>query len=268
MKERQEMNDLSLYLPELRGAFSGRKFFAKGDLRSFYQKRSPALSESAFRRILYALERRDQIIPVEAGVYRFSNGHTTPHVLKKFVPSFSAELHQIAHAVKTEFPYADYLIWETRLIHEFMLHQPGQSRFILETDKEVSESVFNFLNGRFVNRVFLRPDWLTFERYILTRPDSILITPLFTQSPRQKVEDVPTPKLEKILVDVFANEEIFYIFHGEELAHIFEAVFERYQVSQKAIFRYAQRRKMDQKIRQFIQKKTKIQLIQLKEADE
>jgi len=262
------MSELNLFLPELQRAFSGRKFFGKMDLRSFYQKRSPSLSEPAFRRILYTLERRDQIIPVDAGVYRFPNGHTAPHALKKFTPTFSAELRQIDREVKTAFPYAETLIWETLCLHEFMLHQPGQSQVILETEKDVSESVFNFLNARFIGRVFLQPDRLTFERYILPRPDSIVITSLLSQSPHQKVEGVLTPKLEKILVDIFSDEDIFYIFQGEELAHIFEAAFQRYQISQKAIFRYAQRRKMGQKIREFIQKKTKIQLIQLEEADE
>jgi hypothetical protein len=261
------MNEMNLFLPELHSAFSGRKFFGKMDLRSFYQKRSPSLSEPAFRRILYTLERRDQIIPVDAGVYRFPNGHTAPHALKKFTPIFSAELRQIDREVKTAFPYSETLIWETRCLHEFMLHQPDQSQVILETEKDVSESVFNFLNARFIGRVFLQPDRLTFERYILPRPDSIVITSLFSQSPHQKVEGVLTPKLEKILVDIFSDEDIFYIFHGEELVHIFEAAFERYQVSQKAIFRYAQRRKRGQKLRDFLQKKTRIQLIQLDEVN-
>ena len=262
------MSNMNLFLPELRGAFSGRKFFGKADLRNFYQKRAPSLSESAFRRIVYALERRDQIIPVDAGVYRFSNGHNTPHALKKFTPSFSPELRQIDREIKMAFPYAEVLVWETRLLHEFMLHQPGRSQIILETEKDVSESVFNFLNTRWTGRVFLQPDRLTFERYVLPRSDGIVITSLLSQSPHQKVEGVSTPKLEKILVDIFADDDIFYIFHGEELVHIFEAAFDRYQVSQKAIFRYAQRRKLDQKLRDFLQKKTKIQLIQLEEADE
>lgn len=260
------MDAINLLLPELSGAFFGRNFFSKADLRNFYQKRSPSLSEPAFRRILYTLQRRDQIVPVDRGIYRFPNANNILQVLKKFTPSFSNELRQIDQVVKSEFPYADYLVWETRLLHEFMQHQPGQSQVILETDKEVSEAVFNFLNARFLGTVFLQPDRLTFERYILPRSDSIIVTHLYTQAPLQKVEGISTPRLEKILVDVFANEDIFYIFHGEELAHIFETAFEKYQVSQKAIFRYAKRRKIDQKIREFMQKKTKIHLIQPQEA--
>lgn len=262
------MNNINLFLPELRSTFSRRKFLNKADLRKFYQQRSPSLSEPAFRRILYALERYNQIIPVDAGVYCFPDGQNSPHALKKFTPSFSAALRQIEHEVKRAFPYAQTMIWETRLLHEFMLHQPGQSQVILETEKDVSESVFNFLNVRFVGRVFLKPDRLTFERYVLPRPDSIIVTSLLSQAPHQKVEDISTPKLEKILVDIFADQDIFYIFHGEELVHIFEAAFDRYQVSQKTIFRYAQRRKQDQKLRDFLQEKTRIQLIKLEKSNE
>lgn len=255
------MNDMNLFLPELRGAFSGRKFFGKADLRNFYQKRAPSLSEPDFRRILYALERRDQIIPVDAGVYRFSNGYNTPHALKKFTPSFSAELRQVVHEVKTAFPYAEALIWETRLLHEFMLHQPGQIQLILETEKEATESIFNFLQGRFMGKVFLDPDRLTFERYILPLLESIVVTPLLTQIPSQKIDGIATAKLEKILVDVFVDDAIFYVFHGDELVRIFETAFARYRISQKTVFRYAGRRKADQKVRDFIQQKTSIQLI-------
>jgi hypothetical protein len=256
------MNSLNLYLPELRNACSGRMFLDKTDLRNFYQKYSPTLSETAFRRILYALKRQDVIISVDSGVYRLSNGGNSSQGSIKFVPNLSPELCKLYNTIKTAFPYADCLVWETRVLHEFMLHQPGQNQIFLESEKDVVESMFNFLNDRFFGRVFLRPDRLTFERYILPQTDSIIITTLFSQSPHQKVENIPTPKLEKILVDVFANEELFYIFHGEELVHIFEAAFERYKISQKTIFRYAERRKIDQKIRDFIREKTSIILIQ------
>jgi hypothetical protein len=265
-KDGHQMNDLNLFLPELKDAFSGREFFTKADLRDFYQERYSSFSNPTFRRILYTLEKRAVIIPVDSGVYCMPNGNYPSQALKKYVPNFSPELRQLYSMIKTAFPYSNYLVWETSVLHEFMLHQPGQGMKIVETEREVAESAFNFLNRQFSGRVFLHPDRLTFERYIITRSDSIIITTLFSQSPQQKVEDIPTAKLEKILVDVFANEDIFYIFHGEELTHIFETAFERYHVSQKTLFRYAKRRKIDQKIRKFICGTTNIQLIQLEKA--
>ena len=255
------MSELNLHLPELKSALSGRQFFGKAELRNFYQAHSSTLSEQAFRRILYALETRNLILAVDTGVYQLPGDQAQSQKTGPFVPFISAELRQMSAAVKTAFPYAEHLLWETQVLHEFMLHQPGQSQVILETEKDVAESVFNFLHPRYGGRLFLKPDRLTFERYVLPLSQSILVTSLVTQAPQQKVEDISVPRLEKILVDIFADEQIFFVFHGEEMAHIYETAFDRYPVRQKTLFRYAGRRKKDQKIRDFIQRETNIQLI-------
>jgi hypothetical protein len=259
------MEKVNLHIPELKSSFSSQKFFRKADLRDFYRARSGELSEKTFRRILYALVRRHLILRVDAGVYTLDNGQDRSQSLKKFIPAFSPELRELNISVKAAFPYAEYLLWETRALHELMLHQPGRNQIILEVEKEVAESVFNFLNIHYPGKAFLQPDRVTFERYILPYSVSMIVTAMLTQSPHHKVEDILTPKLEKILVDIFADDEIFYVFHGEELVNIFKTAFHRYQISQKAIFRYAKRRKIYRKIRMFIEQKTDIILIQREE---
>ena len=82
----------------------------------------------------------------------------------------------------------------------------------------------------------------------------------------QKVNNIPCPRIEKILVDIYADDEKFYVFQGQELIHIFETVFDRYQISEKALFRYAERRKVGTKLHTFITRKTKIKLLQQSEA--
>jgi len=114
-----------------------------------------------------------------------------------------------------------------------MLHQPGQNQIILETEKDTMESVFNYLNDRHSGKVFLQPDRETFARYILTRTESIIVSNLITQPPHQKVNDIPAPKMEKILVDIFADDDVFYVFQGQELVYIFDAIFERYGLAKK-----------------------------------
>ncbi len=120
---------------------------------------------------------------------------------------------------------------------------------------------FHFLNNRIAGQVFIKPDRLTFERYILPRAETTIVLSRITQPPQLTINGVPYPRLEKILVDVFADIELFYIFHGQELVHIFETAFERYLISEKALFRYAERRR-SAKIREFIHKETQIQLLQ------
>ena len=63
------MEEVKLYFSELKDSLSTQSFFRKTDLRDFYRSRSAELSENAFRRILYALEKRTLIRKIDRGVY-------------------------------------------------------------------------------------------------------------------------------------------------------------------------------------------------------
>jgi len=79
---------------------------------------------------------------------------------------------------------------------------------------------------------------------------------------------VPSPKLEKILVDLFTDEDRFYYFQGAELARIFENAFSAHPISVKTLFRYARRRKASTKLRKFIHEQTQIELPRFVEEKE
>jgi hypothetical protein len=246
---------------KFRNAFSGFQSVQKSDLRNYYNQNSQAATEQSFRRFLYRLEKLQIIAPIGAGVYSFHDQTSLMTTKKKrFLPNWSQELGKLNDVFQNGFPYALYLIWETRVLHEFMILQPGQNFYILETEKDVCISAFDFLSREYSGRAFLDPSRVTMERYVLPQPDSILISRLVTESPKRIVRGIPFPKLEKILVDIFAEEDIFYFFQGDEIAHIYESVFSTYMVSEKTLFRYARRRKVSVKLRQFIRARTQIKL--------
>lgn len=261
--------DPKLHVLELRNAFSCRKSVQKADLRNFYRQHAQVLAEQAFRRILYALEKQHIITPIGAGVYAL-HGALPPQFpeKKQFAPAPSQELEGLNKVIREWFPYIHYLGWETRVLREFMTHQPGQNQIIIETEKDVCESVFNRLSQKYPGRIFLDPDRVTMERYILHQSESIIISRLISQSPKKKANGVPFPRLEKILVDIFADEEKFFVFQGEELVRIFENAFAAYWISEKTLFRYAGRRKVSMKLREFIRNQTQIELTHIQENAE
>jgi hypothetical protein len=112
------------------------------------------------------------------------------------------------------------------------------------------------------------PDRLMMERYLLRQSDNIIISRLITQAPMKIAHGIPFPKLEKILVDLFVDGKKFSFFQGEELMRIFENAFTFYWISEKTLFRYAGRRKVSMKLRQFISKQTHIELSQTQENAE
>ena len=239
--------------------FSNRETVRKVELREFYRLQDPDLTEQAFRRILYSLEKEKLVLPLGAGIYALLN----PSILsnrKKFVPSLSSAAQELSLILQENFPYTQYMIWETNILHEFMTHQPGQSHIILEVEKEACESVFNLLKEQPSRRIFLEPDRVTIERYIINSSESILLLRLITQSPKTKTNGILIARLEKILVDIFADEDRFFTFHGQEMINIFENAFSMYWINTKTLFRYAGRRKVTTRLKNFINTQTQIEL--------
>lgn len=138
------MKDTStqLYFPELKGTFSERVSIAKNELRSFYRIRTQGFNERFFRRVLHALEKEHILVPLGSGMYALKGQEANK---RKFLHSPSKELSSIHQILQKTFPYLDYLCWETRILHEFMTHQPGQNSIIIESEKDSYESVFNRL---------------------------------------------------------------------------------------------------------------------------
>lgn len=254
---------------ELVKAFSRSRSVRRSDLRKLFEQHSQAATDQAFRRFLYRLEKLQVITPAGFGVYAIPDPLSPSEAQKKqFSPTWSPELVHLNDVFWKAFPYARYLLWETRVLHEFMLIQPGQNFSILEVERDACESAFNLMSQDYPGRVFLEPDRETMERYVLPHPDSILVSRLITEAPRRMIHGMPSPKLEKILVDLFTEEDLFYYFQGAELTRIFENAFSTYQVSEKTLFRYARRRKVSQKLQNFIRAQTQIKLPQFMEEKE
>jgi hypothetical protein len=249
-----DTSDLDLFVQ-----FLDRETVCKDELLEFYRSGDPELTERAFRRILYSLEKQGIVLPLGAGVYALSK----PSALNSrsiFAPHLSSTIQELGLFLNEQFPYTQYAIWETSTLHEFMIHQPGSGQIILEVEKSACESVFNRLKEQPSVNAFLEPDKVTIERYISSSPESILVLKLITQSPKVKKNGILFARLEKILVDIFADRDRFFTFHGQELINIFENAFSMYWINTKTIFRYAGRRKATLRLEEFINTRTKIEL--------
>lgn len=246
--------DLDLFVQ-----FSDRETVRKDELHNFYRSRDPGLSEQAFRRVLYSLEKQGIVLPLGAGVYALSKP-STPNSKSIFAPRPSSTIQELGLFLSGQFPYTQYAIWETSTLHEFMVHQPGSGQIVLEVEKDACEAVFNQLKEQPSVSAFLAPDRLTIERYISSSFESILVLKLITQSPKFKKNGISFARLEKILVDIFADDNRFFAFHGQELINIFDNAFSTYWINTKTMFRYAGRRKATDRLEEFINTQTRIEL--------
>jgi hypothetical protein len=149
-----------------------------------------------------------------------------------------------------------------------MVHQPARNLSVLDVEKEATEAIFNHLSDQFPGKVFLDPSREVVENYALRLADSIIVFPMISRSPTRLIQGIPFPLLEKILVDIFVDEDRFFLFHGQELVNIFETAFKTYKISERKLLWYAQRRHAKKQIRKFIIEKTEVHLLQTRETEE
>ena len=122
-----------------------------------------------------------------------------------------------------------------------MLHQPGRFYTVLEVDRDAAESVFYALNDM-GKEVFLNPSQDILNKYVSHSKNPIIIVPLVTEAPVQEVDAFSTCSLEKMLVDIYCDPELFSTFQGAELKRIYQTAFDRYSISISKMLRYADRR--------------------------
>lgn len=191
---------------------------------------------------------------VELGVIqRVGRGVFTLGATINFQPEMNATLIKKYNEIKSNFPFIELCIWNITVINEFSQHQTNRGFDIIETEKDTIESVFYFLKERYAN-VFLDPNRVILEQYVYDIPNAIIIKPLLSESPLQEVKKVNTITIEKMLVDIYCDSDLFVGFQGKEMEIIFSKAFEKYTINTSKMLRYASRRGKREEIAEYTQR--------------
>jgi len=229
--------------------FKGREYFSREELFDFFRYFEPELKEGTFGWRIYDLKNRNIIKPLKRGVYVIS-------FKPRYKPDISPSLLIIAKQLNERFDEIKHCIWDTSWLNEFSQHQTSRSTLFVEIEKGFEESLFYELKDRGRREVFLKPDEKTIDLYIAESNQPVIIKRLLTRVPLSKRTEKKIkffiPTLEKILVDLYAEERLFYYLQGSELIHIYENAITSYTINFTKLFSYAKRREREQDIKQFM----------------
>lgn len=232
-------------------AFKEQSSFDRNELYHFYLDFEPDLKESTFSWRIYDLKKKDIIKTIGRGLYVIS-------YKPKYKPVLTENVLKIARKTSERFEGITYCIWESQWLNEFTQHQTSNQMIVVEVEKEFTESLYYFLNDSLRMDFFLNPDEKEIEFYISESTVPVVINRLVTRAPISNIKDkksvIPIATLEKIMVDLFADENLFHFYQGSELIYIFERILDRYSINLTKLFSYAKRRKKEQEIKQFISK--------------
>lgn len=201
---------------------------------------------------IYDLVNKGVLHRVSRGLYSLSENER-----RDYTPEINRSLKYLSGKIYNQFPFIDICLWSTKWLNEFMLHQPFRFYTMVEVEKEVMESVFYALKEQGKD-VFLDPSEDVVNNYVINASEPIIITRLTTEAPTQKVNEVVTQTIEKLLVDIYCDPVIFAAQQGAELKRIYQAVFDKYNVNDAKMFRYASRRNRREEIEDYLKNEVKI----------
>lgn len=233
----ENYNDILAYIKD-------KDYFTKEDLRLFFKDAGISITDEALRIRIYRLKKRGNIQSVARGKYTIS---------KK--PSYTPEPDKFIRKVNklylSKYDELDYCIWSTKWLHDLMLHIPVRYFYVFETEKDICEATFYLFKDNGIN-AYYQPNQDQIDKYILPEEESIMVRALVSRAPYQTIEKTRIASIEKILVDLYCDTEIYYIYGGSELKRIYENVLSHYTINFSSLLHYAERRKKDKEIREFM----------------
>lgn len=229
--------------------FKNKEYFTREELFEFYKSQEPDLNEGTFGWRVFNLQHKNVIKPTRRGCYAIS-------FKPKYKPLISAELLKISKILSENFNNTTYSIWSTEWLNEFAQHQSGKKLIIIEVEKQMETSVFYTLRDSLKQEIFITPDEKVIDFYISESKTPVIVKKLITRSPINKniVNNriLFTPQLEKILVDLYAEDKLLYFYQGSELIHIYENAIKDYTINFTKLLSYAKRREKETEIKQFL----------------
>ena len=206
----------------------------------------PELSEGTITVYLSKLKKAGIINNPERGVYSITEKQI-------FNPEINQNLKKIYNKIHKEFPFIDMCVWNTKWLNDLMRHQPFKNYTIIEVEKEAEEQIFNAIS-EWNKNVYFNPNEEILERYISSNSEEVTIVKnLVTEAPTTKNNKIRIPTLEKLLVDIIIDKELFAAQQGE-IEFIYQSAFKKYAINTAKMKRYAIRRNRETELEKIINK--------------
>lgn len=239
-------NSLNKYIKYSRiiNYFRGKSIITIKELKDFYRKVLPDIEDNAIRSRIYELRKKGLISDVGKGIYTLSDKPV-------WKPAENKSTLSLIKLIEKSYPETNFLVWNTNVLSEFINLLLFKNIIIIETENIASESVFFYLKENKVKDLYIKPIKKEFEFYTGNHDITYIIRSLITKSPVQK-DNRHYPRIEKILVDLFCDSDLFIAFQGSELKNIWLNSFRKYAVNISTLKNYARRRGKFQDISEYI----------------
>lgn len=224
--------------------FHDRESFTTNDVSDFFAKTDPGIKRATVNWRIYELVRQGSLKRIGRGIY-------APGQADCFLPATTKKQQTIAARFKKQFPLISFCCWHTSALKEFFQHVTGYDFLLVEVEREAVDAVFHFVKEIHKN-TFKEPSRDIMENFVLADRNAVIVKSLVSEAPLQEANASTLPTIEKILVDLVADSEIFFFLQGHELLNIFASALGKYTVNTDRLLRYAKRRNKKEELQKIL----------------
>ena len=181
---------------------------------------------------------------------RLSRGLYGAFAKREFAPMLTDELKQLHADISSEFPLIDIVVYSGHDISALQHHLSANNARYVEVTKEASEAVFHYLIDKKI-KAYHKPDSEFMCDYVDLSEHCVIVKPLVTESPLKKIDGISMPTLEKLLVDINADHDFYYL-QGVEASYIMDNARSLYQLNTPKMLRYGSRRGIREKMQSYL----------------
>lgn len=195
---------------------------------------------------LRSLVRKGELVVVGHDAYIWANEIDQ----QPYRPALSETAIQVRQEMTDQYGQMNYTLFELKWLNDFLNHLLGRNALFVMVERDYAPFVFEFLKERHDGGVLLDPSTDDFFRY--AKDGMMLVVRKPSQGPRNRLMPHVAPP-EQWLADILVDARISASFEGAELPQIFSAFVNRYVVNRAALFRYARRRGVDERVRNLLE---------------
>ena len=229
--------------------------FTRHDLFNAAIKEQDSFKETDMRNLIESLQKNGLITRISHNHYVRNDSYG---IKKDYVPVYSDEASEIIADIKEKYPYLSFQVWELSWFNEFLVHLTAHNKIFVDVENDGCEFVYSSLSDKFQVNILLKPSAKELQYYF--RGEGVIVERMISESPNTKGMAYETP-IEKLIVEMFANKSLMSMISKGDYPYVLENMFEKYNIDQVKMLRYARRRNKEKELVSYINEHTKIDLM-------
>jgi len=187
---------------------------------------------------------KDYLFQFKRGNLVFDAGYGIYSTIKNYFELLpKSRVDTLLHLLKGEFPYTEFVIWNTQQLQPLYHHTQQHHITFIEAEKEAVGAFFEKISPNYRDTLVEKRRKEYFNSLDIAR-NPVVVRNLFSRSPKRG----NFPELEKILVDMLLDLDKYKYISTSDYWGIWEILFAKYRIKIGTLHNYSKRRKCFDKL--------------------